>query len=1237
MKPIKESGLDMNSIKIKDVITKSLEILNQNKNNLSKLKALEDLNNLAGKNIQGLAQKLEGLCDSLDIFLESKIIRIIGKLKDNSSFALIKDACSSELPIIREAACESLGFFENNESIPLLGKKLDDKFSKVKAAAIGALGRLKNTNYIKKIVDLYFEHSKQYSDYLKKKAELALINIGPASIKFLIDNIEKTRDGFEKIFSAYGSEAIIPLIQSYESSYDSKLKEKILQAIISTKDPRMKPIIKEALKSISLRSYAVKALKSIDPEGLEDTLLELLSEASFYDKEKIHKFLLNSERSKKKYIDLLLKKLKDKETSKTELEEIINILADLDIKEALNDITRVLGASGYKSEEIRASAIKALQKFDPKRFAGKDFVEIYHIIPEDLRENIRTSLIENLHGENPVLLAQLGEKSVIEKVMQGLLDSHGRTRESCAAGLLVFNGLEYQKEDPISNFSRAFNLLDGDLKKKVILKLTRNAMHKSYAQETAVKHLTSLNDPRVIPQIIETFNVTEYSSSDGRGTLKNYEGNVDNVIKEMKKLDQQELEKCLIDSLSSENFFISFYAAKALAKLFWKYKGKNYSDVVKSFPREKQDEIIQSLIFSLIQGGKDAQVKAAKHLAIIVGKKAEKEFIKSLIGADYDLRDTLKDIICRMNNISRRDFNLNEQFNKLSEIEKKDAIFYQLIQKLSSYDFDKERLAKEIGEIYPLFSGKSFSSMVAELPKDKKLLANERLIKDLNSRYSDELKRALSALKLVNESDTIKNFDDPLSSLPNGQRNKIIDLLIEKFDRNFFLIDYLSDIKDDRIEGVLLNNFAQSIPENQEKIIKALEKINPKYKNMSYYDFFHSFSEELKEKITSNLIEDIKNVHYYTSRNALEVMSKLKPPKAINKLIELLDSVGLSKIVQISKVLLKLNEKRAIPYLIKSLKSKESSYDYDRYLEEIIGILADFGDKRSIEPIINQIGSLYIKDYEKIIEALQKLDSNFKYKTIGEYILSLEKSEQMKFLKRFKDNFDKMRTSSGVSGAKTQQVQAMKIFSELKNQSVIPLLKTQLSNKYYYVRKEAAKAIAIITDLSSYSYKDVINSFDDEEREGIISQFIYDIDYYQDHRNTAGNEFETKGLIENLSGVNDDRVYNIIRTFLDPERRNCEIAAENLAKIDSKKAIKDIIPFLGHRWKGYREMTIKLLGELDNKYKDKSFDEIIILLEDTDKEKVIEKLTKTLESMRGEISTEKSELKSSLEKIKKSK
>ncbi|KKN07629.1 hypothetical protein LCGC14_1064960 [marine sediment metagenome] len=1193
----------------------TLNILDRSDDEVLILKALAELDKYSGENMKEVSLKLREIYAKKPIFIKSKIIRLLGKFKDKDSYDFIRNVKLNESPLIRESICDALGIFGEKEAIPFLLTMLEDDFSKVKGAAMGALGRLRTSEGIDKIVKLYFERDENYyEEYLKQKAEVTLIKIGPSTIKYLLENIKKTRKGFEKVFKAMGTEAFIPLKDAYEKSYDTEYKKKVFQALVATGDPRIKIMVSDAFNTEGLSRYAIKTLNYIDIEDLEDTLLELLNNTKFYEKDQIYRVLGKTTGSKEKFIETLMGKLKNKETSSVEIVGILENIVNLDVKEALDDVIDLLGYSGYKGAEIREAVVKALQNLDSERFKGKSYGEIYVLLPDSKKEKIYNSLLKQLSGETPILLAQLGQKRALEKIKDKIYDSNARVREANAAGLLAFLGKKYDVTDPLKNFSQAYNLVDDDLKKKIRDILFRNARYSDYGQEAAVKQLASLKGDNTIHYLIDLLDIN--SNSSNRMDDHKVKILTSLIAQKIKELDHYETEALLFRAMGEKGYYKSYYSALALSEIFPEYKGKDYSEIVNQLPNPIKTRVIKVLINSVMNSGEREQLLAVRKLAIIAGKSVENVFIEALFTADFELRSELQNILSNLNQITNRDINVKDYYAKLDLSVRKEIVIKNVIKNIAEYDYKKKRILENINEFYPPFKNKSFDELVGELPEEKIYLLNESILSPLQSPYYDSVSKVFETLQKLYNKEGSKSFEDVLSNLSIEQRERVVNHLIIRFPYTFSYIDYLVEIEDERIERVLIENFGQIYDRNQEKIALALGRINENYKDKSYIEIYKAFPKELQDKIAEIQLKIFKNPHdrmHATAQNALRVMSLLKNPIVSDELLVLLNTDSLSRICEIGQVLVEFKEKRAVDYLIKVLDIQSAGNMYDRDKETIILYLGKFGDKKVIEPFKQLIGSIYVQNFDEISKVLKILDSTFKYETIIDFLIDLSEEEREPYVKRFLDNFDSYQEKSGRADSEAQKILAMRILSTLKEKRAIPILKKHLNSREMDIRREAARTIGLINNLKVESFPEIINSLKETERKSIMDKFVSDLDFYQGDYYRGGFADKMHNFIKDIAEIHDERVFDLVKSFLNIDRRIYEIPLRYLTKIDTLKAIDVIISFLGDRRKEIREFLVNLLRKIDTKYKNKSFNEIFRTFTNQQKKVIIKQLQEGLD------------------------
>ncbi len=1023
-------------------------------------------------------------------------------------------------------------------------------------------------NRISKIIDDYIQGFQRLDDIKKQNAIQKLVEIGESSIHYLIKRLEDSWDGFAGFFEKMGETAFEPLKKAYQLSFNKEFRIRALKALIATGDPRMKDFVIDAIKKDKgLRGAALEGLQNYNSPGMQEVLFSIIRDKDIWAKEKkkVHVILASNDVYHIKYAKILVELLRKKDTSSLEYVDILNGLAKLKVKTVELDLINLLSQTSLRLNEVKNAVVDALHEIFPEKYGEKNMEQILNSLSEDVKDDLSYKLMEDFTRENITLLVKSGDKRVLDKLKEGLVNLSGSVRQASATGLLIYLNKEYTEDEENyeprfrnDNFGKAFNIVESKLKERILSNLEQIAKYNSnyFIQRKAIQHLAIIKNEKAIRILIDCLAPSRYYKGDlakGDSSEKDYDERlVDHVIDELSESQYPQLKTLLIEALSSDCIYKSLGAAQAISTIYREYRTKNFTEIVNSLEESQKSEVISSLQNILTGAITKGKKKAARHLLELEGKNAEKYFIQAYYIAEKysSLHDLLYEILVEINDLTSKE-EINKYFKTLKPEESEDVIYtkYESIIAIDDeYDFNNEvrPYLRWVHKTYPSYSEKKFHQLIEYFPKDVVKRIFKSLFSLFNSSYTDVIKLALERLSKFYNPDGTKSFGEVVSNFDSEIKEILLNELTILIKYEPFVIDYLVQIDDESLEERLIKCFIQTASKNQETLAVALAKLNPKYANKNYFEIYRMLPDREQERILEVLDERIKRSGVYHKAESLrKLFAQLKTSDLKDQLEYFISTRSDGNIKETGEKMVKMKDKRAIDLLFKVLEEPE----YPHYRGSIISLLGAFKDPRIIEPLKKKIGES--ADYDdRIIKAISEIDPSFKFKKISDFFLSLEEEEREEYIQRYINSYSDKRHS--------QLHHTISIFQETKEKKALPLLKSTLTHSDVNTREAAAKAIGIINNMEKTTYSAVINSLSSKERVEIVDKLISN---FPECPSTGDKNKVIYALkyLEQFSGINDDRVIPFIELYIDKFGDSEWAAAQLLRLFDDDYKEKNVL------------------------------------------------------------------------------
>ncbi|MBI3037676.1 HEAT repeat domain-containing protein, partial [bacterium] len=206
-------------------------------------------------------------------------IKILGQMKEASTFQEVKRLLSDSDSEIRMAAVQAMGDFLHPDSIPLLIERFTDSSWVVRREAHYALVKFgeQGIDLLIKSLDSPEEDVRYW--VLRSLGKINPSNLLPILVKLLKDKSWNIRKTAAEILGNFG-EPVLPDLMNLAQEADSEVRFWILQALGKIGSLNSLPILFQALDDISeaIRNSAQKALVNYGPSIVDDLLPLLKSD-----------------------------------------------------------------------------------------------------------------------------------------------------------------------------------------------------------------------------------------------------------------------------------------------------------------------------------------------------------------------------------------------------------------------------------------------------------------------------------------------------------------------------------------------------------------------------------------------------------------------------------------------------------------------------------------------------------------------------------------------------------------------------------------------------------------------------------------------------------------------------------------------------------------------------------------------------------------------------------------------
>jgi HEAT repeat protein len=709
------------------------------------------------------------------------LLRVLGRIGDNESVEILKKYAESEKTDLRKAAVEGLYFLGNYESILYLKELLSSSYEDVRFYAVNYLGDF-GVEYLENIIEKFEDPSWSVRDAASKAASKSGREIMAIFENMLINGSKNQRFCALKTLSYFGEDGLSSLLYALDDPF-----------------------------------WAIRRMAS-------DKLVDLGNKA----------------------VPVLIKNLTSSKTSDEKKFWIIRALGKIRDNRVVEELVRFLN---YPNKDIRFATVKALARIGDKSVVAK-LIDSLTLQSEEAKYwSIKTlgqlgkeaisSLMKKLSDPNwnvrkiaAEALGEIGEEA-IEELLQGLQDKDKDVRYWSHKALVKIG---YKATDGIIELLKHPNWQVRREAADTLKDMGPQIIPKMMVKLRVFNEHYQYWIPRIVASMKSKIALKELKEFLQKGTKEERVMAIE-AIGEIAILEDKDLRKLLVDSLTDEFWEVRVAAAKVVGKL-------------------KIQEAAESLLENVLDSDPLLRANAAFSLGIIEVEAAADILVDLLDDVDYRVRS-----------------NAVRALGYLKPKKKKRLLIKKLLEILLYYDQGDLRKAV-IWTLGELKSKESVKELI-HLFKDN-IFLQESIIEALGKIACEECVDFIKKVLLSKKHGTnlrIKALEEFLKLSPPKEVESILKKLVD--DVNLHLRKYAfremyraNLVKSDAVEK-LHKKYGRKKKEEvlYRRALKYLKEKNIKMaisllmENISKYpDFKDSYLKLIQILIEKNMLEEAKKI-----------------------------------------------------------------------------------------------------------------------------------------------------------------------------------------------------------------------------------------------------------------------------------------------------------------------------------------------------------------------------------------